>query len=669
MNRSMRAIVAILLIGVIVFSVNSILHNSPQALRIDVTDQKLYSLSEGTKTVLAKLHQPVTLKLYFSRTVALNAPDQIQFFTNYYSFVKTLLEEYARQSKGMLKLELIDPLPFSEDEEDALRYGLRRVPLSEEENFFFGAVLTTGFGVVKQIPFFAPDRDNFVEYDLTRLIDSAITREKSRLGILSSLPVMGDAASPYLAQMKMMQGQQLAPAWKIVQQLQQRYDVSSIPTETETIEDVDLLLVVHPKDLPESTLFAIDQFVMKGGRAVFLVDPYSFVEQPDPRQGQQAQFAPRNSDINQLLKNWGVEMEEGKFAGDRSLAQKIRTSAQSPFEPLIGYLNVSCRDCVNRENVISSDLQELTMLFAGSLKPVDVPEDSEEKAEEAETSFIPLLQTTNRGNVWEVESPMELMYLDPKALMEKFSDGEEPVVLGALVTGAFRSNFPDGIDITEEAPEPQPGESQNAEAEPVTRHLDAIKAAEKEGAIAVFSDVDFISDMLAYQDTFFGMSATVGNNSDLLLNTLDDFSGSGDLIGLRTRGNFQRPFIVVEQIKQEAEARMAEEEAAIQAEIDNFNAELQALVTQQQNQEQQVLENSILSKRQELELKIHQAERKLRQVRMKKRERIDALGKTLQQINSLAAPAIILCIGIVVGVRRRVLRQRHLRTLRAQEHA
>ncbi len=663
MNRSMRAIVAILLIGVIVLSLNSILRNSPQAFRLDMTDEQLYTLSDSTETVLGKLRQPLTLKLYFSRTVSLNAPDQIQFFTNYYSFVKALVEEYERHSNGMLTVEFIDPLPFSDDEEDALRYGLKRFPLSEEENFFFGAVLTTGFGVVKQIPFFAPDRNTFVEYDLTRLIDSAITREKTRLGILSSLSVMGDAASPYMAQMKMMQGQPLAPAWKIVQQLQQRYEVSSISTDSEAIEDVDLLLVIHPKDLPESALFALDQFVVKGGRAVFLIDPYSFVEQPDPRMGQQAQFAPRNSDLNVLLKTWGMEMEEGKFAGDRLLAQKIRTSAQSPFEPLIGYLNLGCRDCANRENVISSELQEVVMLFAGSLKAVEDSEDSVAKSE-----FIPLLQTTDRGNVWEVESPTELLYLDPGALMDKFSEGEEPVVMGAIVTGTFRSNFPDGIDITEEPPQTG-GEKQDPEAEPVTRHLDAVAVAEQEGAIAVFSDVDFISDMLAYQDTFFGMSTTVGNNSDLLLNTLDDFSGSGDLIGLRTRGNFQRPFIVVEQIQQEAEYRMAEEENAIVAEIDKFNAELQSLIAQQQGQEQEVLENSILKKRQELELSIHQAERQLRQVRMKKREQIDALGKTLQQINSLVAPAIILCLGIFVGIRQRVLRQRHLQTLRTQEHA
>ncbi len=668
MNRSMRAIIAILLIGVIVFSLNTIFHNSPKALRLDATEKHVYTLSEGTKTILAKLHQPLTIKLYFSRTVALNAPDQIQIFTGYYHFVKTLLEEYARQSNGLIALELIDPLPFSDDEEDAFRYGLKRFALSEEENFFFGAVLTTGFGVVKQIPFFAPDRDNFVEYDVTRLIDSAMTRAKKRLGILSALPVMGDEASSYMAQMKLMQGQPLAPAWKIVQQLQQRYEVAQVPFDTEAISDVDILLVVHPKELPESTLFAIDQFVLNGGHAVFCLDPYSFVDQPDPRQGQQGQFAPRNSDLNQLLRAWGIEMEDGKFAGDRLLAQKVKTRDQSPFEPLIGYLNLNRAGCYTKDNVITSDLQEVTMLFAGSLKAVDLSEKTPDD-DSSQITFTPLLQTTNRGNVWEINDPYELLYLNPKALMDKFSDGTEPVVLGALVTGIFRTNFPNGIDITEKPKTPQSEETQDAEKEPVTHHLDGIAVSEEPGAIVVFSDVDFLSDMLAYQNSFFGLAVSVGNNSDVLLNTLDDLSGSGDLIGLRTRGNFQRPFVVVEQIKQEAERQMAEEENAIQAEIEKFNNELQALVANQEGQEQKVLENSILTKRQELELKIHQAERRLRQVRMKKRKRIDALGKKLQQINSLAAPVIILCIGIIVGVRQRILRRRHIRNLRAHEHA
>ena len=436
--------------------------------------------------------------MYFSRTAALKAPDQIKYFNTYYTFVRTLLEEYARISNGMLKLEVIDPLPFSDEEEDAMRYGLKKFMISEEENFFFGVVLTTEFGVVKQIPFFTPERDNFVEYDLTRLIDSGMTREKKRIGILSSLPVMGDDASGYMAQLKRMQGQPLAPAWKIVQHLQQRYTVTNVASGTEEITDVDILLVVHPKDLPEKTLFAIDQFVLKGGRAIFCVDPYSFVEQPDPTQ-QQNQFAPKNSSLNQLLKTWGIEMEDEKFAGDRSLAMKVQLRPQNPPEPLIGYLNLDRRDCYNQENVITADLQRVTMLFAGSLKQAELSDESDTETQ-SESTFIPLLQTSNKGNVWEVEGPHELMFLDPKNLMKKFNDGVEPVVMGALVTGKFRSNFPDGIDITEEADNDQ--QKKDEEKEKKTRHLSGVDLATEETAIAVFSDVDFLSDMLAYHQSY-----------------------------------------------------------------------------------------------------------------------------------------------------------------------
>ncbi len=662
MNRTLRAIIGVILVGIIVFSISSILHTSGSVLRFDITDEKLYTLSEGTRTIVAKLHQPMTLKLYFSRTVSFKAPDQIQYYNNYYTFVKTLLEEYVRISDGMIKLEIIDPLPFSDDEEDALRSGLQRFMITEEENFFFGLVLITEFGVVKQIPFFTPERDNFVEYDVTRLIDSAMTREKKRIGILSSLPVMGDDASGYMAQLRRMQGQPLAPAWKIVQELQQRYSVQRVAADVEEITDVDMLLVIHPKDFPEKTLFAIDQFVMKGGRVIFCLDPHSFAEQPDPMQ-QQNQLMPRNSNLNQLLKTWGVEMAENQFAGDRALAVDVKLRQQEPLQTLIGYLKLDRPECYNQENVVTAQLQEVTMLFAGALKAVEITGETSEGVQPTST-FIPLLSTTNRGNTWEVEGVHELLFLDPRNLMHKFQDGTEPVVMGALVTGRFASNFPDGIDITEEIDEEQPAQEGEGEKKTTTRHLDGVAMAEEDGAIAVFADVDFLSDMLAYQQSFFGLSVSVGNNSDLLINTIDDLSGSSDLIGLRTRGNFQRPFMVVEQIRQEAEQQMAEEELAIQAEIDQFNQELQSLAATQQNEEQDLIEASILKKRQELELKIHQAERKLRQVHMKRRARIDALGRQLQNVNSLLAPVVILCIGIAVDVRRRILRHRHIRKLR-----
>jgi ABC-type uncharacterized transport system involved in gliding motility auxiliary subunit len=225
MNRTIRAIIGAFFVLLITFCAISICQNIGKALKFDVTEQKLYTLSDGTRAILAKLHQPIKAKLYYAKTAALKGPDQIKYFNNYYEVVRALLEEYAVAAEGMIDLQVIDPRPFSEDELQALRYGLTRFPITEEENFFFGLVVQTQFGVEKVIKFFSPDRQNFVEYDISYLIDTAITRQKKRIGIMSSLPVMGDDVSPYMARMMRMQGQELKPPWTFVQQLRRQYEV------------------------------------------------------------------------------------------------------------------------------------------------------------------------------------------------------------------------------------------------------------------------------------------------------------------------------------------------------------------------------------------------------------------------------------------------------------
>ncbi len=231
MNRTIRAIIGAVCILVIVFSAISICQNIGKSWKADVTDQKLYTLSDGTKAILAKLHQKVVIKLYYAKTAALKGPDQIKFFNNYYEFVKSLLEEYVGAAKGMVELQVIDPRPFSQDEVDALQFGLKRFSITEEESFFFGLVVRTPFGVEKAIPFFSPDRQNFVEYDISYLIDTAITRQKKRIGIMSSLPVMGQDISPYMAQMMRMQNQRPQPPWTIVEHLRKKYEVQSLATD------------------------------------------------------------------------------------------------------------------------------------------------------------------------------------------------------------------------------------------------------------------------------------------------------------------------------------------------------------------------------------------------------------------------------------------------------
>ena len=664
MNRTIRAIIGAILVLVITFAAVSICQNIGGSLKADITGQKIYTLSDGTRAILAKLNQPINVKLYYAKTAALEAPDQIRYFNNYYEFVKALLQGYVADSKGMVKLQIIDPRPFSEEEVDALRYGLRRFAITEEENFFFGLVVQTQFGVEKVIPFFSPDRQNFVEYDISQLIDAAITRQKTRIGIMSSLPVMGQEVSPYMAQMMRLQGQQPQPPWTIVEQLRSKYEVTEVPTDVNDINDVDILVVIHPKNLPEKTLFAVDQFVLKGGRTIVCVDPYCVVDQPDRMQMQMGRSVSQSSNLPKLLRTWGLEMAENTFAGDRTLALMQRETRQK----IIGYLGLRPEwKCFNTDNVITANLNEVKLVFAGVLTEVtDVNQpaekDEDKKGSATEINRTPLLVTTDKGNAWKVTNPYELTFLDPSRLMQRFIDGTEPIAMSYMVTGRFKSSFPQGIEIEVESTQDESKESSAKAEDPnkpkkTKKRIEGLKEATQDCAVVVFSDVDFISDMLAYQRTFFG-NVIVGDNGALLLNAIDDLSGSSDLISIRSRGNFQRPFEVVDEIERQAENETAQEVAKLNAEIAGFTNELQSILASAKEKEADVVGSSIVNKQREIELKKREAQRQLRQVRMIRRERIEHLGNRLRNFNMLFCPTVILAVAVVLGVRRSV-RKRH----------
>jgi ABC-2 type transport system permease protein len=645
MNRTIRAILAVFFILVITFCAISICQTIGKSWKLDITEQKLYTLSDGTKAILNKLNQPIKVKLYYAKTAALKGPDQIRYFNNYYEFVKALLEEYAAQARGMIDLQVIDPRPYSDEEAEALRYGLKKFLITEEESFFFGLVIQTQFGVEKVIPFFSPDRQNFIEYDISYLIDTAITREKRKIGILSSLPVMGDDVSGYMAQLMRMQGQTPQPAWTFVEQLREQYDVKGIAADTNDINDIDILLVIHPKNLPEKTLFAIDQFVLKGGRTIICVDPYCLADRQMQMEMQKSEES-SGSDLNRLLRTWGLEMPADTFTGDRSLAIKGTISQNQRPEKIIGFLELT-PSCFNPDSAITARLNDVRVLLAGVLNKVDVSEKSGNTIERR-----PLLMTTDKGNTWTISSPYELAMLNPSQLMNKFVDGNEPVVMGYLVTGKLKSSFPDGIEIETQPEDPN-------KKEKIKKHITGPMEASEDCAVAVFADVDFISDLAAYQRSFFGFGKNVvGDNSALMLNTIEELSGSSELISIRSRGNFRRPFIKVDEIEKQAEAETAAEEAKINAEIAGFQKELNNILASAKQGQEGVIGSSILQKKKEVELKIHQAQRQLRNVKMKRRERIEHLGNTLRNFNMLTAPTVILIIAVALAIRRSV-RKRH----------
>lgn len=649
MNRTIRAVIGVIFILVIAFSTVSICQNVGKRVKLDVTAQKLYTLSDGTKAILAKLDQPVKLKLYYAKTASMKAPDNIKYFNNYYEFVKALLEEYAAVSNGNVRLELIDPRPFSDEEVEALRYGLKRFPITEEENFFFGLVVQTQFGVEKTIPFFSPDRQNFIEYDISHLVDTAITRQKKKIGVLSSLPVMGDDVTGYMAQMMRMQGQQPRGPWTIIEHLRQQYDVTTVPADTNDINDIDTLLVIHPKKLPEKTLFAIDQFILKGGRTIICIDPHCFADQPARTQLQMMQTDHKqSSNLPGLLAAWQLRMPENTFAGDRGMAVPASIAQNQRPEKIIGYLKLTPPENFNRDNVATAELNRVTVFFAGALKETAEPNQDDDTG----IRRTPLLTTTKKGGTFSTSSPFELRFPDPAALMRKFIDGTKPVTMAYLITGKLPSSFPDGIDIEIAAEDPN-------DTEPVKKHITGLTQAQQDCAVIVFSDVDFITDMMAYQNTIFG-KIVVGDNSSLLLNAIDELSGSADLISIRSRGGFRRPFVLVNRIEAKAEAETAEEVEKINAEIQGFESELRKLLSTTKTEQRQIVGSTIVRKTRDLELKKRRAQQRLREVKMKRRQSIEHLGNRLRSFNMLLAPAVILIIAILLGVRRTAMKRHYI---------
>ncbi len=529
---------------------------------------------------------------------------------------------------------------------------MQRFPLNGDESFYFGAVASTGLGKEKAIPFFQPERQQFVEYDVSHLISTVIQRDKKKIGILSPLPVMGANMSPYMMQMMQAQGRTPPAPWTIVSQLKQEYDVVSVKTDADTIgKDIDYLMVIQPKDLPEKTLYAIDQYVMRGGSLIVFEDPYCLSDQPSGANQFSNMDYKSGSDLNSLLKKWGVEMEPGEIACDRDLALTAAVTRGAPASRVLPFLGLS-QDEVNKSEVVTGDLHQVRMLFAGVLK----------KVADAGTTVVPLLQTTKVGNTWKPKDAFALRMFDPETVARQVPDGTKPLMLACRVTGKFKTNFPDGPPAEPKKPDvtkPAGDASKPAEDAAAKKALDAKKAAEiKEtaspGTILVFADVDMISDMLAYQQSFFGMEQ-VGDNASLVLNAVEYLGGGSDLIAVRSRGGFKRPFIVVDQIEAAAEKATASQVDALNTQIADYQQKLDSLGNAPPGQDEKLVHSAVLAQRDKIQEDIRQARTKLRKLNAGKREAIESLKARLQTDDMVWAPLLVLLIAVILAARRHAL--------------
>lgn len=686
MKQRLKVLLAVVLIALITLcSALLVNHFAGRARVADLTDGSLYSLSAGTRSILGKLNQPVTLRLYYSRASAQEGPDGIRFWNSYFLYVRDLLDEYAARSNGMLKLEVIDPKTSSEEEEAAITGGLKRFDLGSN-SFLFGLIASTELGKSATLPFFQPQRQAFVEYDVSKLISDLTRRQKLSVGVLSSLPALGDNYPPYMMMMLQQQGKTPKQAWGVFQAMRESYDVFEAKVKNGVFERTpDYLLVIHPKKLDRPALFAIDQFIVKGGKAAIFLDPFCISDQPQMPMYQQPEPGSSGSELNALLNKWGISMETKNIVTDPLLAVKVPLEQGRAPEPFPAFLELTEKN-LDRKQVAVAELRGLQMLFAGDLvvKP-------------AEGLKIEVLaKSTADGNLWSPE-PYELSrpprFAQLMKALKPENRGEK--TLSCLITGTFKSNYPDGIEfipqpeneqqqqnpmmmnpmmmggmgfsgdgpaaaapVAASAPAASGAKAGDAAAKPEEKKepqpikLAAVKEGAEPGTVFVTADVDMLTDQLAFRGGLGGQVES-GDNAAFLLNIVDYLGGSTDLMSVRTRSDYLRPFTVIDEIEREAEKASAGKVEELNASISQMQRQLSELISSQGGKNTEIVQKSLLEKKRDLEAQVIRANRELRKLDEQKRASVAKLQNSLKWFNLLFAPTLVLLIALGIWIHRR----------------
>jgi ABC-type uncharacterized transport system involved in gliding motility auxiliary subunit len=592
-----------------------------RGMRADLTQNRLYTLSRGTQQVLAELKEPVNLYFYFSREAAAK---QAPLLMPYATRVREFLEELAARSNGKIHLRIVDPQPFSDDEDRAGEFGLQSLQSGGGDALYFGLAGTNSTDGRSAIPTFQADREEFLEYDVAKLINELGTPKKPVIGLISTLGMQG--------QFNPMTGQMGDP-WPIYTQLEELFTVRSLTPDTDHIDqDVDVLMLVHPKHLAQKTMYAIDQFVMRGGRILLFVDPNAGGDTSgqDPSNPMAGMMADHSSDLEPLLKAWGVDYDPTKVIGDLKLGLEVRTNMQSPPVRHIGILGLG-HDDMDHKDVLTASLDKINLATAGwvAARPG------------AKITFEPLLLSSTSAAPIPAQRFNALT--DPSTLRDGFKPTGTRYALAARITGPVDSAFPQGPPPDEKTPAGPPAAHLTKSAQPAN--------------IVIIADTDMLMDYMWVQmHEVFGqrVAQAFANNGDLVANILDNLSGSSALISVRGRATFSRPFERVEALRRQADDRLRSKALELQSELQQTETKLTELQNKRNDQS-----SLVLSPEQEAELKRFVAEKARVRKELRETQRgldvdIDRLDSWLKLVNIAIAPLCVAVAGVIIlSLRRR----------------
>lgn len=613
LTRRAYAIAAIVLAAIIFVALNIAAGTLLTTAKLDLTANGQFTLAQGTRNILANLKEPITLRFYFSKQVA----SEYASTTAYAKRVRDLLNEYAALSHGKIIVEEIDPEPFTEAEDQATSRGLTGAPTDSGDVVYFGLAGSNAIDGREVIPYFAQEREEYLEYDLTSLIYRLSNPKKPVVGIISSLPLQFGPGGIQA----MMQGQ--GQPYVIYQELNQIVTTKLVPSDFAAIpKDIDVLMLVHPVGLNAKQLELIDQFVLGGGRALVFVDPNSELAKSTANRYQPQGVEPA-SDLPQLFKSWGIGYDPQKIVGDRTLAQRVQVAdPRNPVALYPAWLHLTA-DNFDPKDPVSANLQSLNLASVGALHPL----------KGAATAFSPLLTSSDQASL--LDAAEVRMNTQPQDLMNEILPTGEKFVIAARVSGEAKTAFP-------------------ASAKIKSGKINVIVMADSD----VFDDRFWVrvQNVLGKK-----IAAPFADNGGFVLDAVENLMGSGDLISLRTRETGQRPFTVVRDLQAKAQAQFQQEEQALQQRLTDTQQRLHEL--EQGGGARSG--NAGLTPAQQAEIErfrkeMIQTRAQLRDVQHNLRKDIDALGSVLAFVNIALVPLLVALFAIGLAAFRRRRRARAL---------
>lgn len=609
MKRALFTPLMLLALAVIFLAGNQIAGLTLRSWRLDLTEQGLYRLSPGTEDVIGRLTEPVEWRFYYSRAEAAQYPA----IRAYASRVREMLEAYADRSGGMIRLTEIDPQPFSPDEDAALEAGLQAVPTEAGTSLYFGLVARNSIDEQAVIPVFREDSEARLEYELTRLLSELDRPARTRLALLTSLPITPDNGAPN----------------RFIRELAGAYEILWVEADFDSLPEAEALLVLHPPELNRSQLYMIDQYALTRGRVLAFLDPMAHLALRPGADGLPPVRARRASDLGPLLARWGVAYDPQTVAMDRSLGLPVEIveadgRARRRAYPL--WFSAGAEQ-MSREDVSTATL-DLGVNFGspGRLEEIGLEH----------VRVTPLITTSADGAI--LDADIAAGAPGPDALLRDYVVSPEPLILAARASGVFETAFPDG---------PPPGDILFSPA-------DHVEQASAPVDITIVADADWLDDSFYVRNDPAVGESLVADNLILVMNLIDMAAGDPALIGLRSRTPSVRPMSRVDGLREEAEARYVEVQERLEAEIAEAEARLTALTLQ--GSTSALLGNGGAEARAEavrLREQISERRAELRAVERDFRQDIDALNANLQFWTIGIPPALIILAGIAGSLFRR----------------